>query len=42
MPGVGHAAQLAHSAGAVALFFLILGSIGAFWLREPEGDHLPE
>jgi hypothetical protein len=30
MPGAGHAAQLAHSAGAVALIFLLLGSIGTF------------
>jgi MFS family permease len=41
MPGAGHAAQLAHSAGTVAVVFLVLGSIGTFWLREPEGDRLP-
>jgi hypothetical protein len=41
MPGTGHAAQLAHSAGTVALLFLVLGSVGTFWLREPEGDQLP-
>jgi MFS family permease len=42
MPGTGHAAQLAHSAGTVALFFLVLGVVGTFWLREPEGDRLPD
>jgi MFS family permease len=42
MPGTGHAAQLAHSAGAVALFFLLLGSIGTFWMPEPAGDQLPD
>jgi MFS family permease len=42
MPGAGHAAQLAHSAGTVALFFLVLGVVGTFWLREPEGDRLPD
>lgn len=42
MPGAGHAAQLAHSAGTVALFFLVLGLAGTFWLREPDGDRLPD
>ena len=42
MPGAGHAAQLAHSAGTVALFFLVLGAVGTFWLREPAGDRLPD
>jgi MFS family permease len=42
MPGAGHAAQLAHSAGTVALLFLVLGLIGIFWLREPDGDRLPD
>ena len=42
MPGAGPAVQLAHSAGTVALFFLVLGVIGMFWLREPEGDRLPD
>jgi MFS family permease len=42
MPGTGHAAQLAHSAGSVALLFLILGAIGTYWLPEPVGDRLPE
>jgi MFS family permease len=42
MPGAGHAAQLAHSAGTVALFFLVLGVVGTFWLSEPEGDRLPD
>jgi MFS family permease len=42
MPGTGHAAQLAYSAGAVALLFLILGVIGTYWLPEPVGDRLPE
>jgi hypothetical protein len=38
----GHAAQLAHSAGVVALIFLLLGSIGTFWIPEPAGDQLPD
>jgi MFS family permease len=42
MPGTGHAAQLAHSAGSVALLFLIMGAIGTYWLPEPVGDRLPE
>jgi hypothetical protein len=42
MPGTGHAAQLAHSAGSVALLFLVLGMIGTYWLPEPVGDRLPE
>ena len=42
MPGAGHTAQLAHSAGTVALLFLVLGLAGTFWLREPEGDRLPD
>jgi MFS family permease len=42
MPGAGHAAQLAHSAGSVALLFLVLGAIGTYWLPEPVGDRLPE
>ena len=42
MPGAGHGAQLAHSAGTVALLFVVLGLIGIFWLREPEGDRLPD
>jgi MFS family permease len=42
MPGTGHAAQLAHSAGTVALLFLIMGTIGTYWLPEPVGDRLPE
>jgi len=42
MPGTGHAAQLAHSAGTVALIFLLLGSIGTFWIPEPAGDQLPD
>jgi MFS family permease len=41
MPGTGHAAQLAHSAGSVALLFLIMGAIGTYWLPEPVGDRLP-
>jgi MFS family permease len=42
MPGVRHTEQLAHSAGTVAILFLILGSIGTYWLPEPAGDRLPE
>jgi MFS family permease len=42
MPGAGHAAKLAHSAGAVAVLFLVLGLIGTFWLQEPHGDRLPD
>jgi MFS family permease len=41
MPGTGHTAQLAHSAGSVALLFLIMGAIGTYWLPEPVGDRLP-
>ncbi len=42
MPGASYAAQLAHSAGTVAILFLVLGSIGTYWLPEPAGDRLPE
>jgi MFS family permease len=42
MPGAGHAAQLAHSAGVVALSFLVLALIGTYWLPEPASDRLPE
>jgi MFS family permease len=42
MPGEGHAAQLAHAAGTVALLVLVLGVIGTYWLPEPTGDRLPE
>ncbi len=42
MPGARHTEQLAHSAGTVAILFLVLGLIGTYWLPEPEGDRLPE
>lgn len=42
IPGDGHAARLAHAAGTVAVFVLVIGLIGSFWLREPEGDRLPD
>lgn len=42
MPGTGHAAQLAHAAGTVAILFLVMGVIGTYWLPEPAGDRLPE
>lgn len=42
MPGAGHAAQLAHAAGTVAVLFLVLGWMATFWLREPVGDRLPD
>jgi MFS family permease len=42
MPGEGPAARLAYSAGTVALFFLVVGLIGSFWLGEPETEQLPD
>ena len=42
MPGARHTEQLAYSAGMVALLFLVLGSVGTYWLPEPAGDRLPE
>jgi MFS family permease len=42
MPGAGAAARLAYSAGTVAVFAYLLSLIGSFWLREPEGNQLPD
>ena len=42
IPGGGPAARLAHAAGAVAAFVLVIGLVGSFWLREPEGERLPD
>jgi MFS family permease len=42
MPGDGHTARLAYSAGAVSLFVLLTGLIGSSSLREPEGSQLPD
>jgi MFS family permease len=42
MPGSGPAASLAYSAGAVAMFVYSLGLIASFWLREPQGNQLPD
>jgi len=40
--GTSVAARLAKSSGTTAVFILIVGLIASFWLREPEGDQLPE
>jgi MFS family permease len=42
MPGAGAAARLAYSAGTVAVLAYLLSLIGSFWLREPEGNQLPD
>jgi MFS family permease len=42
MPGAGAAQRLAHSAGAVSVFALAAILIASFWLREPEGNQLPD
>jgi MFS family permease len=42
MPGQTVAARLAHSAGSVAVLACVIALIGSFWLREPEGDRLPD
>ena len=42
MPGAGAAARLAYSAGTVAVLAYLLSLVGSFWLREPEGNQLPD
>jgi predicted MFS family arabinose efflux permease len=42
LPGASVAARLVKSSGATATFVLIVALIASFWLREPEGDQLPE
>jgi hypothetical protein len=42
MPGAGAAARLAYSAGMVAVLAYIGSLTGSFWLREPDGSHLPD
>lgn len=42
MPGSGPGARLAHSAGTVAVLACVVGLIGSSWLREPEGEQLPD
>ena len=41
-PGPGAAAHLAYSAGSVAVLAYTMSLIGSFWLREPEGNQLPD
>jgi MFS family permease len=42
MPGGGAAARLAYSAGTLAVLAFSGSLIGSFWLREPEGNQLPD
>jgi Na+/melibiose symporter-like transporter len=42
MPGAGATARLAYSAGTIAVLAYLLSLIGSFWLREPEGNQLPD
>jgi MFS family permease len=42
MPGAGAAARLAYSAGTLAVLAFGGSLIGSFWLREPEGNQLPD
>jgi MFS family permease len=42
MPGAGAAARLAYSAGTLAVLAYTGSLIGSFWLREPEGNQLPD
>jgi hypothetical protein len=42
MPGGSAAARLAHSAGTTAALVLAIALIASFWLREPQGDQLPD
>jgi len=42
MPGPSAAAQLAYSAGSVAVLAYTMSLIGSIWLREPEGGQLPD
>jgi MFS family permease len=42
MPGANAAARLAYSAGTLAVLAYGGSLIGSFWLREPDGPHLPD
>jgi MFS family permease len=42
MPGASATARLAYSAGTLAILAYTGSLIGSFWLREPEGDQLPD
>jgi MFS family permease len=42
MPGASATARLAYSAGTLAVLAYTGSLIGSFWLREPEGDQLPD
>jgi MFS family permease len=42
MPGDSTAARLAYSAGTLAVLAFSGSLIGSFWLREPEGNQLPD
>ena len=42
MPGAGAAARLAYSAGTLAVLAFCGSLLGSFWLREPEGNQLPD
>lgn len=42
MPGAGATAQLAYSAGTLAVLAYCLSLLGSFWLPEPERAQLPE
>ena len=42
MPGPSAAARLAYSAGSVAVLAYTMSLIGSFWMREPEGNQLPD
>ncbi len=42
MPGASAAARLAYSAGTLAVLAYSLSLIASCWLREPEGDQLPD
>ena len=42
MPGAGAAARLAYSAGTLAVLAFSGSLFGSFWLREPEGNQLPD
>jgi MFS family permease len=42
MPGASATVRLAYSAGTLAVFAFSGSLIGSFWLREPEGNQLPD
>jgi hypothetical protein len=42
MPGAGATARLAYSTGTLAVLAFSGSLIGSFWLREPEGNQLPD